>query len=117
MNIHYMTCMDMAICKHSLGFCIALVSFCTCTGSYMVTIQFLHLLVLGGGVGSVYLGIQHAQTSLYSCQDREPLSEIFGSFKVLGEPTPKQVVSKVKWKTTRYCANEGTAQCIYAVEK
>lgn len=67
------TCVDTAICKHSLGFSIALVSFCTCTGSNMVMVQRQHIPVPRFR-GSVYLRIP--------------------TFNVVGQ----NKLSKVKWK-------------------
>lgn len=104
--------MDTAICKHSLDFSIALLSFCTCTGSNMVVLQYQHLWGLSTG-GSVYLGTQHAQTSMYSCQHREPLSKIFGSFNILGLPIPKQtemenhtILCQYRYCTVHLCSGK-----------
>lgn len=88
----------MAICKHSLDFPIALVSFCIYTGSNVVMVQYRHLWVLGGG-GSVYLGIWHAQTESRCQKYLDPLTFWANPYQ-----------NKVKWKTTPYCANLGSAR-------
>lgn len=114
MNIYYQTVSDVhgtAICKHSLDFSIALVSFCTCTGSNMVMVQCLHLWVLGKSC-SVYFEynmrkLACIQASSHCLKDRVPLT--FWAF-----PSQNKLS---KWETIPYCANLGTAQCIYAVEK
>lgn len=124
-----MTCADTAICKHSLDFPIALVSFCTCTGSNMVMVQHRRHLRVPGRAGSVDSGIQHAQTSMLFVPGQRAAVQniwIFPCFwanpykkKTKTKKQKKQkTVSKMKWKTIPYCANEkGTAQCIYAVAK
>lgn len=91
LNIYYQTVSDVhgtAICKHSLEFSIALVSFCTCTGSNMVMVQCLHLWVLGKS-GSVYFEYNMRKLACIQASS-ESLPKRLGSFNILGIPIPKQ---------------------------
>lgn len=119
-NIHYKTCLDMAICKHSLDFFVLHLYPSVPALALMWSRYRVSTFSVLGGEGVVALFIKeynmhklaciHARTESHCQKYLDPL-------RFLGEPIPKQVVSKVKWKTTPYCADKGTAQCTYAVEK